>query len=224
MKNLLYNSIAIIIIFLISYYVFAVHNNIEGMKGNTDTKNCPNMLVQIGSNYYLYNSKRAKVPGVNPLRFNNLEEYTEFVSWQKSQGITCPVLYVQKMYDAQGEPVYKMRSDPSALEAGLPSSIETIPVDAQEPLVSLLRDSNRNDQPYNDGSYPGFDSHNLYVGTTTPLDLIYSEGENTLVSSNPMDPNWGGPEYSRRVASVQRGNDPKQSGTNFNPKYIYENE
>ena len=29
--------------------------------------------------------------------FNNLEEYTEFLEWQRGAGIRCPVLYVQNI-------------------------------------------------------------------------------------------------------------------------------
>ena len=36
---------------------------------------CPNILIQKGTELYLHNSRLANVPGVNPLKFNNLEEY-----------------------------------------------------------------------------------------------------------------------------------------------------
>jgi hypothetical protein len=46
--------------------------------------------------FYLYNSKVVKVPGVNPVVFNNLEDYVEFIEWQRSQNINCPVLFLQQ--------------------------------------------------------------------------------------------------------------------------------
>ena len=36
----------------------------------------------------------------------------------------------------------------------------------------LLRDANRDDPPYNDDSYPGYDKENMYVGVKTPLNEI----------------------------------------------------
>ena len=61
-------------------------------------KSCPNKLIQKGDSFYLFNSRLAKVPGVNPVRFSNLSEYEEYVSWQKSQGIHCPILHLQEIF------------------------------------------------------------------------------------------------------------------------------
>ena len=69
-----------------------VHEAFEGRNYSSsssrkDTQDrCPNILIQKGSELYLHNSRLAKVPGVNPLKFANLEEYTEFMEWQRSQG------------------------------------------------------------------------------------------------------------------------------------------
>ena len=67
----------------------------KGMSGITGPR-CPNLLIQKGCKIYLHNTKIAEVPGVNPIEFNNLEEYTQFIDWQRSQGIRCPVLYLQE--------------------------------------------------------------------------------------------------------------------------------
>lgn len=83
---------------------------------------CPNILIQMGSKYYLLNTQIDRVPGVNPLEFRTLEEYNEFLKWQKTVGIKCPVLYVQKTYDAQGNRVYKMRPSANDPQGGLPPS------------------------------------------------------------------------------------------------------
>ena len=62
---------------------------------STDESRCPNLLIQKGTVLYLYNTKRAPVPGVNPVRFDNLEEYVEFTDWLRGQGIKCPILFLQ---------------------------------------------------------------------------------------------------------------------------------
>ena len=53
---------------------------------------CPNVLIKKDSKYILKNNRKADIPGVNPIEFDNLEEYVEFIEWQRSQGIRCPVL------------------------------------------------------------------------------------------------------------------------------------
>ena len=43
-------------------------------RGFNPGKDCPNVLIKDGKRLYLYNNNRAKVPGVNPMIFDNLEE------------------------------------------------------------------------------------------------------------------------------------------------------
>ena len=213
-----------IIVFMIGIYFYARCADPKYAEGytNQNTKpRCPNLLIQKGSRFYLYNSKLAQVPGVNPIEFDNLEDYTEFLDWQRSQGIRCPVLYLQSTYDAQGNPVYKVRPSVSEPQAGLPpsaaapmgiasSSGETImesslgnPDALAYPNPTLLVDATRNDPPYNKGGYPAYDQTDYYVGTTTPLDAMDIQQEQAAVSPNAMDPNWGGAEYTQNL--VEKG-------------------
>ena len=99
---------------------YIVYNNAikEGLTNHNYV--CSDVLVKDGSKFYLYNSKKINVPGVNPVEFNNLEEYVEFLEWQKSQNINCPVLYLQKEYDIQGEENFRKRPSPTNLQGGLP--------------------------------------------------------------------------------------------------------
>ena len=41
------------------------------------------------------------IPGVNPIKFSNLEEYAEYVKWGQKVGLKCPILYFEQTYDAQ---------------------------------------------------------------------------------------------------------------------------
>ena len=110
------------IVFLLGLYFscnYTSQNIIEGF--DTSTSNCPNILIQKGKEFYLHNSKMAKIPGVNPVKFNNLEDYTEFLRWQRAKGIRCPVLYFQQTYDAQNNVGYRMLPDPVEKQAGLSS-------------------------------------------------------------------------------------------------------
>jgi hypothetical protein len=208
-----------IVVFLIGLYFYAKSADpkySEGLTNNNSGPRCPNLLIQKGSRFYLYNSKLAQVPGVNPIEFDNLEDYTEFLDWQRSQNIRCPVLYLQESYDTQGNKVYKSRPSVSEPQAGLPPStaspigiasqfqpINEMPLeqvgDEAYPNPTLLVDATRNDPPYNYNSYPAHDQTDYYIGTTTPLDEMNHKQEAAKVSPDPMDPNWGGPEYTQSL-------------------------
>lgn len=90
----------------------------ETVKLSTDDK-CPNLLVQEDGVITLTNTKEKIVPGVNPMRFNNLEEYVEFIEWQRSNGIKCPVLFLQKTENTQGKVSYTARPDIADPQGGL---------------------------------------------------------------------------------------------------------
>jgi hypothetical protein len=131
----------IFILFLLGLYVYAKGTR-EGM-----TPSCPNLLFQQGERIYLQNTDMAVIPGINPIEFQNLEDYAHFVKYQESKGISCPVLVLQPMKDAQNNTKYQVKP-------------------------ALLKDASRNDPPYNTNSYPGFDAHNQTVGEITVLDKI----------------------------------------------------
>lgn len=135
-----------VIIFLGGMHFYAKYATYE------KKSQCPNILIQMGSKYYLLNSNMEQVPGVNPLEFQTLEEYNEFLKWQKTVGIKCPVLYVQKTYDAQGNRVYKMRPSVNDPKGGLPPSSTP---HVSEPNHELMNASSCG-QPYIDisGSNP----------------------------------------------------------------------
>ena len=180
------------IIFLLGLYFYIFQNLKEGLTTMDGNLRCPNILIQKGAKYYLYNSNVAEVPGVNPIQFNSLEEYTEFLEWQRGAGIRCPVLYLQNTYDAQGKRVYKVRPSVSEVQGGLPPSVVNDPV-----INTQLVDATRADAPYNKNGYPAYDGTDYYVGTRTPLEKMDEESENMLYSANPMDTNWGGAEYTQ---------------------------
>lgn len=174
------------ILFIAGLY-FVLNYNTHTVVENFDVpSNCPNILLEKDGKFLLYNSSKSEVPGINPIQFNNLEEYTEFVSWLRGNGIKCPVLYAKQTYTTQGDKSYKIcpSSDPDI--CGLPQT--------QLPTESKLIDAG-----HNKGSMPGFDPQNQYVGDYTPLDKLFHEGETQKLSANPMDNNWGGIKYSQEA-------------------------
>lgn len=182
--------LAIIVIFLAGLYFYIYYSNNPMLLESLTTMNgefrCPNVLIQKDSKYYLYNSNIAEVPGVNPITFNNLEEYTEFLEWQRGAGIRCPVLYLQNTYDAQGNRVYKMRPSVTETQGGLPPMI---------PVPPPLRMQALEDTTY--GEPPNDNPNVLYTGTTDPLEAVKMSNEHMLFSDNAMDPNWGGVDYTQ---------------------------
>jgi hypothetical protein len=67
----------------------------------------------------------------------------------------------------------------------------------------LLVDATANDPPYNTNSYPSFDKSNYYSGKHTPLDELDVVAESKPMSYNPMDPNWGGAEYTQYLIDAK---------------------
>lgn len=206
-----YLLILIAIIFLSGLYMCCKKKSSE-MRQPFTTRNhrCPNVLVQKGSNILLYNTLLANIPGVNPIKFDTLEDYVEFTKWQRSQGIICPILYLQNSINAQGQSVYNVRPDPLDPMGGSPTMVDpsllTVPDSVRIPNVdqSLLLDASRNDPPYNENSYPGFDPDNQDVGIITPLSNYHNVGSSQAQSANAMDSNWGGVQYSEDA--VDAGN------------------
>jgi hypothetical protein len=214
------NALLFLLVFLIGLYFYARCSDpkyvYEGYTNQGTQQRCPNLLIQKGSKFYLYNSKLAQVPGVNPIEFDNLEDYTEFLDWQRSQNISCPVLYLQSSYDTQGNSVYKVRPSVSEPQGGIPpSTAAPIGVASQVPPTletslgssdslaypnpTLLVDATHNDPPYNWKGYPAYDQSPYYIGTTTPLDMMNYTQEKAKVSADPMDPNWGGSAYTQSL-------------------------
>ena len=164
-----------------------------------DPDRCPNILVQHGSEIFLYNSKVEKVPGVNPIRFKSLDDYSEFMDWLRGRGIRCPVLFLQFSYDAQGQAVYKMRPSPTDLQGGLSPNVPYSPAPAA--LVQMM-DASRDNPPFNNQMYDGFDPLNFNMGDYTPQDAAFRAKELTMkYSDNPMDSNWGGRQYTESVVA-----------------------
>jgi len=194
---------AILAMFIIGLLFTMTHtskNVQEAFEGRSDDKTnqdrCPNILIQKGSELYLHNSRLAKVPGVNPLKFNNLEEYVEFMEWQRSQGIRCPVLYLQNSFDAQGKPIYKIRPSPTDLQGGLPPVACSGAVMDENEFIN--KNANRiedtDNPPMDANAYPAFDPMDPNVGSVTD-GLKNPKG----VSPNPMHTNWGGDSYTKSL-------------------------
>lgn len=184
---------------------------------------CPNILVKKDNKITLFNSKLATVPGVNPVTFDSLEDYVEFTNWQRSQGITCPVLFLQNTHDTQGNMVYKAQTDITSPQGGLPPEPTDSGNRANDPLTEVntnpyftggggevtgtvamntgpkhtpLTDAGRDSGVYNKGNIPAYDQSSYYQGTITSQDNMLASQRELPESPSAMDANWGGKEYT----------------------------
>jgi hypothetical protein len=97
-----------------------------------------------------------------------------------------------------------------------------------QPNVPLrVQVNNKNlDIPFNKNDYYSFDPQDQLVGVYTNIDKIHDNGANQPLSDNPMDPNWGGNEYTLQQVNsgkyqgneIYRPNLFNISTTNFDPK------
>ena len=208
---LIIQFIFLLVIFLGGMYFYAKYTNpkiLETLENNSKPR-CPNLLIQFGCKYYLYNSNIQKVPGVNPIEFNNLEDYTDFLKWQHNVGIKCPVLYVQNTYDAQGNRVYKVRPCVSEPQGGLPPTvadnqlghtgfIDTSIINSTFTSVTHdeIKGSAKNESKLNDTDFEKLNVE--YPKSMTPVEKHYG-----TLDDDPMNHNWGGESYTD--ASVKAG-------------------
>jgi len=216
-KNKLILIFAFVFFMLGLYYYSNSYKYYEQMENKSDkpithsNARCPNMLIEKDGGYYLYNSKLAIVPGVNPIKFNSLEEYSEFIEWQNGQNIHCPILYLQYSTDAQNNELIQVKPSIFENQGGLPS-IQRDPLNKDSIESNKILDATRdNNTKFNTNMLAGIDTQNQDIGLETSLDkMFYQSGE---VSVNPMDPKWGGKKYTQ--TAVDNGE--------FEERYVVKN-
>lgn len=139
--------IIVIILLIIFIYVFTRYT--EGLVGS---ETCPDMLIQKGSKYLLYNSYNPE-SSTNPLVFDNLAQYADYINAENEKGNKCPILFVQQVLGAQGESTYKIRNDPvnpqdidyktKSLTSGS-TETETPDTSSQSSITSVDEDKTKN--------------------------------------------------------------------------------
>ena len=179
-------------VFLLGLYFclnFSHNNTIESFIGNDK---CPNILVQKDNKYYLFNNKLIPVPGVNPIVFNNITEYNQFVKWLQQTDTNCPILQVKHVQDIQGKDVLKYIQTSAETDGGLP------------PLSSVNLEIERAQKipqnkpvPFNSADMAGYDPQTQNIGIDIPLDHIEAS------PADAMSDEWVGETKSQNI--VNRG-------------------
>ena len=159
-------------IFVIGVITTVLYYNVR-IEGLDVKYECPEKLIKTGDSYKLYNGSNIEVN-----QLSSLDDYVKLINSQYDQNIFCPILSVEEKSDLK----------PSLLKSS-----------EQDEKISLLIDANRNSNVYNVNLFPGFDPMNQYIGTNTPLDLLHNLEQKNKASANPMDPNWGGNNFTNKV-------------------------
>lgn len=212
-----YSLLIIGVVFLIGFVFVTNYSTTDIIEGFSNETNCPNLLIKKDNAFYLYNTKKANVAGVNPVVFRHLEEYKEFIQWTRSRGIRCPVLFLQQTYDTQGQKTYRVLNDPENPNIGLP--IQPIFTGEGNDINRRGKITKLYDAGHDKGSYPSYDPMNQYIGLKTPLDEMFHQKGG--LSDNPMDTNWGGAEYSQKV--IDSGKYKSQEDLKYNPNDYLKN-
>jgi hypothetical protein len=64
---------------------------------------CPNVIMESGGQIHLYNTRKAKVPGVNPITLSSLTDYPQLMAFLNAKGMNCPALFLRQGRNAMGE-------------------------------------------------------------------------------------------------------------------------
>jgi hypothetical protein len=161
-------------------------------KNNTEQEQyltCQNGL------YMLYFNNKPFVTGINPLIFQNYNEYLKFVNYKKESGEPYPVLKCKDENESNTIPAHthdNMNGFGELKHVGTDNKVffDPPPIDVKNKQTSIYNKTQENKELGN--------SNNFNV-TYTPN--INDDGEikpiNSQLSDNAMESNWGGVVYSQ---------------------------
>ena len=152
------NKLMLIIIILMFIWgiFFLINQETEGFVSG----NCPTTLIKDGNHILLYDPTKAKVPGVNPVQMKDLEEYKEYIEWQRASNLRCPILHLERVYTTQGTEMYEIRQN--FLEQ---------PEGGVMHESACKGDANLSHPPYNQNQYVAYDKENQTQGNPGVMTL-----------------------------------------------------
>ena len=191
-----FKSCLIVSFFILGLLFTLTYKHSDLVEGFDVNDKCPNLLVKKGKELHLVNTKKAMIPGVNPIKFNNLEEYAEFVKYQKYMNINCPILYYEETYDVQNNKGYRLQNSPLDKQGGLPSNLSNKYNVTNTP--NPLKDAAMENPPFNVKHFTGIENENQNIGVKSKLDNVMLEA-----TINPMNSSWKGDAATK--ASIKKG-------------------
>ena len=160
LKNIKKIGIYIFVIIMVCLGIFFMKNTYsEGFVSGQ----CPTTIIKDGQKILLYNPLLAHVPGVNPIEMKSLDEYKEYIEWQRANKLNCPILHLEKVFDAQGAPMYEVR--PSFVtELNVGGMTHNLPVVKNSITAQKTMDAALSSPPYNCNQYESYDKDNQNIG------------------------------------------------------------
>ena len=160
-QNKLYKSITSI--FILCMFAFGIYFLYSRPIESFVAGQCPTTLIKDGENILVYNPNYASVPGVNPMKMNSLEDYKEYIEWQRANKLNCPILHLEKVFDTQGSPMYEVRpSFDQTLNIG--GMNHNLPRVQTSPNIKKILDNALDNYPYNANQYESYDKENQNIG------------------------------------------------------------
>ena len=157
----------IFILFVIILGILFITNDVMKQESFVSGQ-CPTTMIKNGEHIMVYNPKMAKIAGVNPIRLNDLEDYKEYVRWQKKNKLDCPILHLEKVFDTQGQEMYEIK----------PSFATDIPIGSlNHSMPTIPQDASRDNQPFNQDFLPGMDPYNQTPGVGSDKIILYPNSQ-----------------------------------------------
>jgi hypothetical protein len=154
-----------IYLFIIFMFVFGIYFMYSNPKEKESfvSGQCQTTIIKDGQRFLLYNPELDHVPGVNPIELNSLNEYKEYIEWQRANKIKCPILHLEKVFDSQGAPMYEIR--PSFVtELNVGGMNHNLPRTENTPNINKVMDAALLDAPFNCNQYAPYDKENQNIG------------------------------------------------------------
>jgi len=153
--------IYLIIIFMFMFGIYFMYSNPK--QESFVSGQCPTTIIKDGQRFLLYNPKMDHVPGVNPIELRSLNEYKEYIQWQRANKIKCPLLHLEKVFDSQGMPMYEIR--PSFVtELNVGGINHNLPKMEITPNINKVMESSLLGAPFNCNQYQPYDKDNQSIG------------------------------------------------------------
>jgi uncharacterized short protein YbdD (DUF466 family) len=152
---------------MIIYGVYFISKPRNELNESFVSSTCPTTMIKDGDTILLYNPNYPKIPGVNPIQMNSLEDYEEYVEWQRANKLNCPILHLEKVFDTQGDEQYQVKNSFNNDECGVNHSIPNV---RQTPDLGKIIDASLDDPPYNSNQYPSYDPTDQDIGRKNIID------------------------------------------------------
>jgi hypothetical protein len=163
----------VVLLFVFLMFIYGIYFIAKPRNESFISTECPSTMIKDGNKILLYNPKYPKVPGVNPIQLDSLEDYDEYVEWQRANNLTCPILHLEKVFDAQGEEQYQVKNSfDTNGTGGLNHSIPNVRHTPCQNIMDMgqIIDASLDDPPYNSNQYPGYDESDQDVGRKNVID------------------------------------------------------